>query len=94
QTSAPRPTDQIPISALAAISRTEAAGLDLVALEVRQALRAEASRFAPRSCPSSASALFQELDPDAKGFATTTDLARVSCRLLGLSPERTAEQSP
>ncbi|CAM9782687.1 unnamed protein product, partial [Ectocarpus sp. 13 AM-2016] len=80
--------------ALAAIARTEAAGLDLVALEVRQALRAEARRVAPRSCPSAASALFQELDPDAKGFVTTTDLARVSCRLLGLSPERTAEQSP
>ncbi|CAM9253734.1 unnamed protein product, partial [Ectocarpus fasciculatus] len=94
QTSAPRPTDKIPVGALAVLARTEAAGLDLVALEVRQALRAEASRVAPRSCPSAASALFQELDPDAKGMISATDLARVACRLLGLSPERAAEHSP
>lgn len=39
QTSAPRPTDQIPVDAFAALAREEAAGLDLAELELRQAVR-------------------------------------------------------
>lgn len=39
QASAPRPTDQIPINAFAALARKEAAGLDLAELELRQAVR-------------------------------------------------------
>lgn len=39
QASAPRPTDQIPIDAFAALAREEATGLDLAELELRQAVR-------------------------------------------------------
>jgi len=41
QASAPWPTDQIPIDAFAALAREEAAGLDLVELELRQAVSAK-----------------------------------------------------
>lgn len=61
---------------------------------IKRQLRAQASRVAPRSCLSAASALFQGLDPNATGAITASKLAYFVSRLVGLSPEGGAEHSP
>ncbi|CAM9523010.1 unnamed protein product, partial [Scytosiphon promiscuus] len=93
EVSAPRSIDEIPLDAVAALAREEAAGFELAELEVRQALRAEASRIAPRASPSAARTLFQRLDPAATGVVAAPELASLALHLLRLSPTGSAEYS-
>lgn len=57
-------------------------------------LRAEASRIAPRACPSAARALFERLDPAATGAVAVSELSCLATRLLGLAPPDVDEHSP